>query len=274
VSAEQNIKAARAGYEAFQRGDIPGVMAQLDEAIEWITPEMAGMPGSGTKKGHAGVAEFFQAVNDCWEFQAFEPRIHRQRRFVSGAGILSREGAPDGQGGGIRLGHGLAVPRRKVHSFPGVHRYRHAESGFNRAGSRGVSHSSLMGALIDLLRPSAIPVLMVPSLTVESGCQLGFVKAGAVTFQTVCGGLTMSKQRNVQLVSSIYEAFGRGDIPAILNCLDPEAELVFEAPAAIPWGGNRRGPAGWSSFFQTLGQNLEDVTFSEAMKPLPRRTIA
>jgi ketosteroid isomerase-like protein len=77
----------------------------------------------------------------------------------------------------------------------------------------------------------------------------------------------MSKQRNVQLVSSIYEAFDRGDIPAILNCLDPEAELVFEAPAAIPWGGNRRGPAGWSSFFQTLGQNLEDVTFSEAMKP-------
>jgi ketosteroid isomerase-like protein len=62
-------------------------MAQLDEAIEWITPQMAGMPGSGTKNGHAGVAEFFQAVNDCWEFQAFEPR-----EFIASGDLLAVQG--------------------------------------------------------------------------------------------------------------------------------------------------------------------------------------
>lgn len=74
MSEEQNIQAAKTGYAAFGRGDIPGILAQLDEQIEWVTPEMAGMPGSGTKHGHAGVLEFFQAVVECWDFQAFEPR--------------------------------------------------------------------------------------------------------------------------------------------------------------------------------------------------------
>jgi ketosteroid isomerase-like protein len=45
MSAEQNIKTAQAGYAAFQRGDIPGVLGQLDEAIEWVTPETVGMAG-------------------------------------------------------------------------------------------------------------------------------------------------------------------------------------------------------------------------------------
>jgi ketosteroid isomerase-like protein len=74
MSAEQNIQSAQAGYAAFQRGNIAGILAQLDESIEWITPAMPGMPGSGVKHGHAGVLEFFQAVSECWDFQAFEPR--------------------------------------------------------------------------------------------------------------------------------------------------------------------------------------------------------
>jgi uncharacterized protein len=77
----------------------------------------------------------------------------------------------------------------------------------------------------------------------------------------------MSEQTNIALVSSIYEAFSRGDIAAILNCLDPEAELVYEAPASIPWAGNRRGRDGWLAFFQAVGESLDAVTFSETMKP-------
>jgi ketosteroid isomerase-like protein len=73
MSAEQNIKAAQAAYAAFTRGDMPGVLAQLDENVEWVTPAMPGLPGSGTKRGHAGVLEFFQAVKEHWEFEAFEP---------------------------------------------------------------------------------------------------------------------------------------------------------------------------------------------------------
>ena len=87
MSAEQNIAAAKAGYAAFQRGDIPGILAQLDENIEWVTTATAGMPASGTKHGHAGVLEFFQAVKDCWDFEAFEPR-----EFIASGDLLAVEG--------------------------------------------------------------------------------------------------------------------------------------------------------------------------------------
>jgi len=35
----------------------------------------------------------------------------------------------------------------------------------------------------------------------------------------------------------------------------------------IPWSGNRRGHDGWLAFFQAVGQHLDGVTFTEAMKP-------
>jgi len=84
MSAEQNIQSAKAGYAAFGRGDMQGVLAQLDENVEWVTPELAAMPGSGVKHGHAGVVEFFQAVAECWQFEVFEPRD-----FVANGDILA-----------------------------------------------------------------------------------------------------------------------------------------------------------------------------------------
>jgi len=74
MSAEQNIQIAKAGYAAFQRGDMPGIIALLDENVEWVTPKTMGLPASGTKHGHAGVLEFFKDVNESWQFEAFEPR--------------------------------------------------------------------------------------------------------------------------------------------------------------------------------------------------------
>ncbi len=74
MSTEQNIKIAQEGYAAFGRGDIPGILAVLDKEIEWVTPELPGLTGSGTKHGHQGVLEFFQSVSETWEFEAFEPR--------------------------------------------------------------------------------------------------------------------------------------------------------------------------------------------------------
>ena len=74
MSTEQNIQTAKNGYAAFQRGDIPGILALLNDDIEWITPTIPGLPHSGTKHGHAGVLEFFQSIAQNWEFEGFEPR--------------------------------------------------------------------------------------------------------------------------------------------------------------------------------------------------------
>lgn len=72
----------------------------------------------------------------------------------------------------------------------------------------------------------------------------------------------MSDQANVALVLSVYDAFRRGDIAAVLNHLDPQADLNFEGPSAIPWAGYWHGREGWAKFFQTLGENLDEITLT------------
>lgn len=66
------------------------------------------------------------------------------------------------------------------------------------------------------------------------------------------------EQRNVALVRSLYEAFGRGDIPGILEGLSEDIEWV--QPDAVPWGGTRRGRDEVAGFFQELA---EAVSYQE-----------
>ena len=72
----------------------------------------------------------------------------------------------------------------------------------------------------------------------------------------------MSEQANLDLVGRLYDAFRRGDVSAVLNMLDPQAELRFEGASGIPWCGDWRGRDGWLRFFETLGQNLEEIKVS------------
>lgn len=58
---------------------------------------------------------------------------------------------------------------------------------------------------------------------------------------------------NIQRVEQIYAAFGRGDIPAILNALHPEVEWEHDATDyGMPWLKPRRGRAEVGQFFETL----------------------
>ena len=60
---------------------------------------------------------------------------------------------------------------------------------------------------------------------------------------------------NVAVVQSIYEAFGRGDIPAILEKLSDNIDWEYAyraAPHPVPWLQPRAGKAGVAQFFQSL----------------------
>ena len=70
--SEANIQIAKNAYAAFGRGDIAAILEVLDEKIVWTTP--GNLPDSGTRRGRAEVAQFFQSVTSTWDFQAFEPR--------------------------------------------------------------------------------------------------------------------------------------------------------------------------------------------------------
>jgi len=64
----------------------------------------------------------------------------------------------------------------------------------------------------------------------------------------------MSEQ-NVTLVRSLYDAFRRRDIEAVVGALDPEVEYVQSDE--VPWGGHYRGHAGVVEFFQRLTSTVD-----------------
>lgn len=62
---------------------------------------------------------------------------------------------------------------------------------------------------------------------------------------------------NLQKVVAIYEAFGRGDVPAILEFLHPDVEWEHDVPPEAtseraPWLAPRRGKAEVPKFFESL----------------------
>jgi len=61
-----------------------------------------------------------------------------------------------------------------------------------------------------------------------------------------------------QVVQSAYDAFGRGDIPAILGMLDEG--VAWTSPGALPQGGTYKGPGEVGSFFETVGSAWEQLT--------------
>jgi uncharacterized protein len=69
--SEQDVETVRGGYEAFNSGDIQGVLDRLDPDVEWIEPGDGNAP-SGTFHGPQSVGDdVFSAVPQYFdEFRA------------------------------------------------------------------------------------------------------------------------------------------------------------------------------------------------------------
>ncbi len=63
----------------------------------------------------------------------------------------------------------------------------------------------------------------------------------------------MTEQENVAAVQEMYAAFGRGDLPAVLNALSEDVEWLGYGPADIPIYGLRRGRDEVAQFFAAAG---------------------
>jgi ketosteroid isomerase-like protein len=61
----RNLELARAGYEAFQRSDLEGVLALTDPEVEIYLPNT--LPNSGTYRGHEGYITWIGQWLDAWE---------------------------------------------------------------------------------------------------------------------------------------------------------------------------------------------------------------
>jgi hypothetical protein len=68
----------------------------------------------------------------------------------------------------------------------------------------------------------------------------------------------MSVEENVQTAQEGYAAFGRGDVPAILELLTDDIEWIEPGPPdIIPTAGTHRGKEEVGRFFATLGEDVE-----------------
>lgn len=67
----------------------------------------------------------------------------------------------------------------------------------------------------------------------------------------------MSAEDNKRTVQSIFEAFGRGDIPAVLGHVSEDVTWKAPGPEVVSYFGDRHGHAGATEFFVQLGTNVD-----------------
>jgi ketosteroid isomerase-like protein len=69
-------------------------------------------------------------------------------------------------------------------------------------------------------------------------------------------------ETSVELVRSLFAAFGRGDIKFIVDHVTPDVKWTSPAKGYVPTGGTYNGPEGVARFFQVLNET-EQITFFE-----------
>ena len=73
----------------------------------------------------------------------------------------------------------------------------------------------------------------------------------------------MSADANIKTIMGVYEAFGRGDVAAILDAVTNDVDWAAEAdPAVAPWHGVRHGRDAVATFFAEFGATMEVEEFT------------
>jgi ketosteroid isomerase-like protein len=73
----------------------------------------------------------------------------------------------------------------------------------------------------------------------------------------------MSANDNVKTIEAVYEAFGRGDVAAILDAVTDDVDWASEASSTeVPWWGVRNGKEQVTDFFVQLAANEEVLEFT------------
>lgn len=73
MSEQENIAIVQQAYTNFKIGNIPALLAQLSDDVEWQLPEIENVPFGGKRTIPTGVGEFFALVAANQEALRFEP---------------------------------------------------------------------------------------------------------------------------------------------------------------------------------------------------------
>ena len=72
----------------------------------------------------------------------------------------------------------------------------------------------------------------------------------------------MTEQENVQRIHELYAAFGRGDVPAILDQLTDDVVWYDPGPPEVPHAGRYRGREEVGRFFARIAETVEIEEFA------------
>jgi ketosteroid isomerase-like protein len=68
---------------------------------------------------------------------------------------------------------------------------------------------------------------------------------------------------NIKTIQAVYEAFGRGDVEAILDNVTGDVDWASETSSTVAsWYGVRHGKEGVASFFEAFGSTMEVQEFN------------
>jgi len=75
--------------------------------------------------------------------------------------------------------------------------------------------------------------------------------------------MQVSAGTNIKTIEGVYEAFGRGDVAAILDAVTDDVDWAAEAASsAAPWYGVRHGKDAVAAFFSEFGSTMEVEEFT------------
>ena len=73
----------------------------------------------------------------------------------------------------------------------------------------------------------------------------------------------MSADANNKTIAEVYQAFGRGDVAAIIDTVTDDVDWAAEAASsAAPWYGVRHGKDAVAAFFSDFGSTMEVEEFT------------
>jgi len=67
----------------------------------------------------------------------------------------------------------------------------------------------------------------------------------------------MDEEGNLQVVQGLYEAFGRGDMQAVLDAFADEVDWLVPGAPAVPWAGPRTTREQIAAYFDLVGEWLD-----------------
>ena len=78
----------------------------------------------------------------------------------------------------------------------------------------------------------------------------------------------MSAERNLRIVQDMYAAFGRGDLPFVLDQIDDECDgfcVVSATSTGVPWhlDATTKGKAGAVRYFEALASSVDHELFEQ-----------